>query len=151
MLSNELQLSCPRKKRKTIGRGGKKGTYSGKGNKGQKARTGAHVDPLFEGGRSTLIDHMKKKRGFTSRAAKRRIVQLADLEKKLAGGTTIDAQTLAAAKLIAKKDVKLGIKILGQANLTKKFIVSEEIFLSESVKNAIIAAGGEVKPATDKK
>jgi large subunit ribosomal protein L15 len=58
MQINTLKIKTPKKKRKTIGRGGKKGTYSGKGNKGQKARSGSKLDPLFEGGRSTLIDHM---------------------------------------------------------------------------------------------
>ena len=134
MQRNDLELSQPRKKRKTIGRGGKKGTYSGKGNKGQKARSGAHVDPLFEGGRSTLIDHMKKKRGFTSRTAKRNIIKLETLEKKFDNNATIG--------------VELGIKILGNGKVTKKFVVEKEIFVSESAKKAIIAAGGEIQTET---
>ena len=59
-----------RKAKKTIGRGGKRGTYSGKGNKGQKARSGGSMDPLFEGGRSSLVERMKKLRGFKSTHAK---------------------------------------------------------------------------------
>ncbi len=145
MLRNELQLSQPRKERKIIGRGGKKGTYSGKGNKGQKARSGAHVDPLFEGGRSTLIDHMKKKRGFTSRTKKRNIVQLADLEKRFENGAIINVESLVKAKLVAKKNIPLGIKILGNEKITKKFIISKEIFVSESAKKMILAAGGEIE------
>lgn len=145
MQNHELQLSQPRKKRKIIGRGGKKGTYSGKGNKGQKARSGAHVDPLFEGGRSTLIDHMKKKRGFTSRTKKRNIIQLADLEKRFENGAIINAESLMKAKLVAKKNIPLGIKILGNGKITKKFIVAKEIFVSEGAKKAIIEAGGEVE------
>lgn len=144
MLRNELQLSQPRKKRKVIGRGGKKGTYSGKGNKGQKARSGAHVDPLFEGGRSTLIDHMKKKRGFTSRTKKRNIIQLADLEKRFENDAVINAESLMKAKLVAKKNISLGIKILGNGKITKKFTVAKEIFVSESAKKIILATGGEI-------
>ena len=145
MLRQDLQMSQPRKKRKIVGRGGKKGTYSGKGNKGQKARSGAHVDPLFEGGRSTLIDHMKKKRGFTSRTKKRNIVQITDIEKNFENGAIISVESLVNMKLVARKNIPLGIKVLGNIKLTKKFIFEKEIFISESVKKAIVAVGGEVK------
>ena len=145
MQRNDLKLSQPRKKRKVIGRGGKKGTYSGKGNKGQKARSGAHVNPLFEGGRSTLIDHMKKKRGFTSHKAKRNIVKIGAIEKNFENGATIGVESLVNMKLVARKNVPLGIKVLGNDKLTKKFVFEKEIFVSESVKKAILAAGGEVK------
>ncbi len=145
MLRQDLQMSQPRKKKKTIGRGGKKGTYSGKGNKGQKARSGAHVDPLFEGGRSTLIDHMKKKRGFTSRTKKRSIVQIADIEKSFEAGAIIGVESLVNMKLVARKNIPLGIKVLGNAKLTKKFVFEKEIFISESVKKMILVVGGEVK------
>jgi large subunit ribosomal protein L15 len=145
MLRQDLQMSQPRKKKKTIGRGGKKGTYSGKGNKGQKARSGAHVDPLFEGGRSTLIDHMKKKRGFTSRTKKRSIVQIADIEKNFENGAIISIESLVNMKLVARKNIPLGIKVLGNSKLTKKFVFEKEIFISETVKKAIVVAGGEIK------
>ena len=64
MQIHNLKIQYPKKKRKIIGRGGKKGTYSGKGGKGQKGRSGVSIDPLFEGGRSSLIDRLKKIRGF---------------------------------------------------------------------------------------
>jgi large subunit ribosomal protein L15 len=150
MQLNDLQLTQKRKKKKTIGRGGKKGTYSGKGNKGQKARSGAHVDPLFEGGRSTLVDHMKKKRGFTSYKPKRNVIQLEVLEKTFKSGDVISSETLMATKLIARKDLHLGVKILGKVKVTKKFVVTSEIYLSDSAKNAIISAGGEVKSGEKK-
>ena len=62
MQIHELTLA-PRKEVKRIGRGGKRGTTSGRGTKGQ-GENGKKKDPLFEGGRSTLIDRMKKSRGF---------------------------------------------------------------------------------------
>lgn len=144
MQINDLQLSQKRKRKKTIGRGGKKGTYSGKGNKGQKARSGAHIDPLFEGGRSTLIDHMKKKRGFSSYKPKKNIIQLETIEKVFSSGDIINAEALIKAKLVAKKDLHLGIKILGNAKVSKKFSIASEIFFSEGVKKTIIGAGGEI-------
>ena len=65
MQIHELQLANP-KDRKRIARGGQRGTTSGRGSKGQKACSGGNVDPLFEGGRSSLIQRMKKLRGFVS-------------------------------------------------------------------------------------
>jgi large subunit ribosomal protein L15 len=131
MQTHSLQLKNKRKHRKIIGRGGKKGTYSGKGNKGQKARSGAHVDPLFEGGRSTLIDHMKKKRGFKSSASKKIIVKMADLEKKFKSGNEISLDSLKKAGLVGKK-CAAGIKILGSGG--KEFTIGKGISFSSSAK-----------------
>ena len=61
MQIHQLKLA-KRKKTKTIGRGGKRGTTSGRGTKGQGAHN-KHKSPLFEGGRSSLIERMKKLRG----------------------------------------------------------------------------------------
>jgi large subunit ribosomal protein L15 len=148
MQINDLKVTHARKKKKTIGRGGKKGTYSGKGNKGQKARSGAHVDPLFEGGRSTLIDHMKKNRGFTSRTVKRNIIKLEVLEKKFENDAIIGVESIVKAKIVARKNVPLGIKILGNGNVTKRFTIESNIFVSDSAKKAIIAVGGKILTET---
>jgi large subunit ribosomal protein L15 len=145
MQINTLQLKNKRKKRKTIGRGGKKGTYSGKGNKGQKARSGAHVDPLFEGGRSTLIDHMKKKRGFKALDKKLATVSLVKLENKLPDGAMINKEALIKSKIVDKIDAEKGIKILGGGKIAKKFTIDKEIKLSASTKEAIEKAGGKIE------
>ncbi|HPN96725.1 MAG TPA: 50S ribosomal protein L15 [Candidatus Moranbacteria bacterium] len=154
MQINSLQLKNKRKKRKTIGRGGKKGTYSGKGMKGQKARSGVSINPLFEGGRSTLIDHMKKKRGFKSSRPKKTIVDLSRLDKKFKDGETINAESLIKAKLIDKIEAKNGVKIIGNGKIKNKFIVGNEILLSASSKEAIEKAGGKIareQKSADKK
>ena len=145
MQVNTLKLSQKRKKRKTIGRGGKKGTYSGKGNKGQKARSGAHVDPLFEGGRSTLIDHMKKKRGFKALDKKLATVAFAKLEKRFKDGELVNKETLIKAKIIDRIDAEKGIKILGGGEISKKLTIAKEIKLSASAKTAIEKAGGTIE------
>lgn len=132
MQIHSLKLKNKRKKRKTIGRGGKKGTTSGKGSKGQKARSGAHVDPLFEGGRSTLIDHMKKKRGFRAYREKKTIVQMTEVEKKFKNGDKINANSLKKAGLIGKIIKESRIKILGTGK--KEFIIEKGIALSASCK-----------------
>jgi len=133
MQLHSLKLKNKRKKRKTIGRGGKKGTYSGKGMKGQKARSGAHVKPMFEGGRSTLIDHMKKKRGFRSPHAKKTIVKLENIDKKFKDGDEISVESLISAGLVDKMEAKNGVKILGGKDIKKKFTFDKKIFLSGSV------------------
>ncbi|HPN54331.1 MAG TPA: 50S ribosomal protein L15 [Candidatus Moranbacteria bacterium] len=133
-----------REKRKTIGRGGKRGTYSGKGNKGQKARSGAKIDPLFEGGRSSLIMRLKKVRGFKSVNAKKNVVKLETLEKKFKDGETISIETLVKANLMKKTEAKNGVKILATGKISKKFNVDKKILLSKSAKDAIIKAGGTI-------
>jgi large subunit ribosomal protein L15 len=134
MQANDLKLKNKRKKRKTIGRGGKKGTYSGKGNKGQKARSGGNVDPLFEGGRSTLIDHMKKKKGFTSRKEKKSAVQLSAIEKKFKDGETVNVDSLIKAGLVDKMKRKSGVKIIGGGTISKKLVFDKDILFSASIK-----------------
>jgi large subunit ribosomal protein L15 len=133
-----------RKEKKTVGRGGKRGTYSGKGNKGQKARSGASIDPLFEGGRSSLVERLKKVRGFKSLHAKKTVVKLEALEKSYKDGDVVSIETLLAAKIVDKADVKNGIKILTTGTITKKLTISAELLLSETAKGAIIKAGGKI-------
>lgn len=144
MQVNTLKLNSKKKKRKTIGRGGKKGTYCGKGNKGQKARSGAHVDPLFEGGRSTLIDHMKKKKGFKSRETKKIVLSLEQIEKAFKDGETVNAESLTKVKLLSKVVKREKIKILGGGAFSKKLSFNKDILLSKSAKEAIEKVGGKV-------
>lgn len=144
MQINTIKLKNGRKKKKTIGRGGKKGTYSGRGNKGQKARSGGNVNPLFEGGRSTLVDHMKKKRGFKSKNPKKNVVKLEALEKKFKEGDIINQEAFIKSGLVRAIDVRNGIKILGTGELGIKLTIDENILLSKSAKAAIEKAGGKV-------
>jgi large subunit ribosomal protein L15 len=143
MQIHQLKLK-KRKERKTVGRGGKRGTYSGRGNKGQKARSGAPIDPLFEGGRSSLIMRLKKVRGFKSRNAKKSVVKLEALEKTFKDGETVSIKTLIASKLVNKADEKNGVKILATGTIKKKLTISKEILLSQTAKDAIIKAGGKI-------
>lgn len=145
MQINTLKIKTPKKKKKTIGRGGKKGTYSGKGNKGQKARSGAKVDPLFEGGRSTLIDHMKKKRGFKSLVTKATTVNILKLEENFADKSVVSIEELVKAELIRKSQATSRVKILGNSAITKKFTIAKEIMISASAKKSIETAGGKVE------
>lgn len=123
-----------RKTRKTVGRGGKNGTYSGRGVKGQKARSGVSIDPLFEGGRSTLIDHMKKKRGFKAVKPAKIAIKYSDLVKKFENGAKITVDDLAKKNFLKKTEKKHGVKILGPSDGKTKFTFEEKISLSKSVK-----------------
>ena len=145
MQINTLKLKTPKKRKKTIGRGGKKGTFCGKGMKGQKARSGAKVNPLFEGGRSTLIDHMKKKRGFTSIAKDVATVKLTDLETNFVNGDTVTLDALVKTELIRKIQASAKVKILGNTAIKTKLTIAKGILLSIPAKKAIEAAGGKVE------
>ena len=140
------ELSVPKKlESKRIGRGGKRGTYSGRGMKGQKARSGGSIDPLFEGGRSSLIDHLKKVRGFKSIHPKKSVFNLDVLEKRFEAGDIVSAETLVSKGLIKESMVKNGIKILSSGNVTKKLTIAPGLLISESAKEAIEKAGGKVE------
>ena len=137
--------TAKRPKKKLIGRGGKRGTYSGRGNKGQKARSGGNVNPLFEGGRSSLVERMKKLRGFKSIHPKKNFVSLAMIEKQYVSGEVVSVETLVAKKLVKESLAKRGIKLLSKGNLTKKLTIASGILISESAQAVIEAAGGKVE------
>lgn len=140
MQIHDLKVKIQKKKRR-IGRGGKKGTYSGRGMKGQKSRSGANVNPIFEGGRSTLIEHLPKIRGFKSHRPKNQVVDLAHLEKHFADGDIVNPQSLLAKRIV--DNMKVTIKILGDGELRKKITV-EKCLVSKVAKEKIEKAGGKV-------
>ena len=129
--------------RRRVGRGigSGLGKTSGKGHKGQNARSGGGVRPGFEGGQMPLFRRLPK-RGFTNRNAKVYTeVTLAMLEK-LENGTEVTAESLKANGIIKK--VNDGIVVLGNGELTKKLTIKA----SRVTKNAeakIVAAGGKIE------
>jgi large subunit ribosomal protein L15 len=140
MQIHQLKVKTQKKKRQ-VGRGGKKGTYSGRGMKGQKSRSGASVNPIFEGGRSTLIEHLPKMRGFKSHHPKNQVVDLDQLEKHFAGGDTVNPQSLLGKKIIDK--IKAPVKILGDGNISKNLTI-EKCLVSKSAKEKIEKSGGKI-------
>lgn len=141
---NELKVRKS-KSRKRIGRGGKRGTFSGRGMKGQKSRSGVSIDPLFEGGRSSLIERLKKIPGFKSTHPKKINVNLNDLEDNFKDGDVVSPGNLVKAGLIGKMEAKAGIKILGDGKLTRKITIDKKIKLSKKAKDAVEKAGGKVE------
>lgn len=117
------------------------GKTSGKGHKGQNARSGGGVRPGFEGGQMPLSRRLPK-RGFTNIFAKEyAIVNLSDLTK-FKDGETVSAQTL-IEKGVIKKPLD-GVKILGNGNITAKlnFVAAK---VSKSAAEKIEAAGGKIE------
>jgi len=129
---------------KRLGRGigSGKGKTSGKGHKGQWARSGGGVRIGFEGGTMPLIRRLPK-RGFTNYFRKEySIVNLSSLEL-FADGEVINAENLLSAGVLSKLE-PAGLKILGGGELTKKLtVVADKV--SASAKEAIEKAGGTVE------
>lgn len=128
------------KKRKRIGRGGKRGTYSGKGQKGQRSRSGGRGGLKIKGFKA-LMQRIPKLRGFKSQWPRPMVVNLDIIEKTFKAGDIVDIQKLKEVGLISK--TKNGVKILGRGEITKKLIIKANAF-SESAEKAIKKAGGEV-------
>ena len=147
MQVHELKITTKRKPRKRIGRGGIRGTYSGRGIKGQGARSGAKIDPLFEGGRSTLIERTKKVRGFKSPHPKRFPVSIGALETAFKADETVTMALLVERRVIDPSVLKTGAKILSNGTLSKALIISADIPVSAGAAQAIEKAGGKIEEA----
>ena len=111
------------------------GKTSGKGHKGQNARSGGGVRVGFEGGQMPLIRKLPR-RGFTN-APFRKEYSIID------NNTVVDAKVLLENGIISKVE-NYGVKVLGNGELTKKLTVRASKF-SESAKKKIINANGTVE------
>jgi len=144
MRLHELQYAEGAKSaKKRVGRGNGSGwgKTCGKGQKGQKSRSGSDIHPWSEGGQMPLQRRLPK-RGFTSIFKKEyELVNLDHLERKFGDGTEITIELLKNTHLVKK--IKDGVKILGRGELTKKFHVHAHVF-SKSAEEKIKAAGGEI-------
>lgn len=119
------------------------GKTSGKGHKGQNARSGGGVRPGFEGGQMPLVRRIPK-RGFNNRFRKvYSIVNIKALEAKFESGEVVDAEALIITGILSKIE-DAGVKILGGGELTKALTVKANKF-SASAKEAIEKAGGSVE------
>jgi len=127
-------LVAKKKERKRIGRGGKRGTTAGRGSNGQKSRSGASVDPLFEGGRSTFLERLKKVRGFKSIHAKKCVVNLAELEVAFMSGETVTIAMLIEKKIVPKTALRRGIKVVATGTLKKKLTLGEGVDASKKAR-----------------
>lgn len=143
MKLHELSQTESRKSRKRIGRGPGSGLgkTSGRGQKGQKARSGGGVRLGFEGGQTTLARRLPK-RGFTNFNRKEyAVINVRDLTR-FEDGTTVTPELLKSEGILKKQ--LAGVKVLGEGTLEKKLHVVAAKF-SKSAEEAIVKAGGTIE------
>lgn len=132
-----------RKERKRVGRGigSGLGKTSGRGHKGQKARSGGNIRPGFEGGQMPLTRRLPK-RGFTNIFKKEYAIVNLSLLDNFEDGTVVTPELLIEKGIIKK--VKDGVKILGSGDLSKKLTVKAHKF-SKSAIDKIESIGGKAE------
>jgi large subunit ribosomal protein L15 len=143
MQLHQLKPIHKRKAKKRVGRGGKKGTYSGKGIKGQKARAGRKLQPMIR----ELIKRYPKLRGYRQKTRERIEVEvnLSTLEKKFKSGEKITPKILIERRIIRKIKGRIPeVKILGKGELKKKLVI-EDCKVSKGAREKIEKAGGTIK------
>ena len=145
MRQHELSpASGSRKDRKRVGRGDGSGcgSYSGRGSKGQKSRSGGGVRPGFEGGQLPIIKRLPRKRGFTNIFRIEYSVVNIDKLSIFDAGSEITSETLLKAGLV--KSLKQPIKILALGEIRQPLVIRVNKF-SAAARAKIEAAGGEVE------
>jgi large subunit ribosomal protein L15 len=133
-----------RKKPKRVGRGEASGwgRCAGRGNKGQKSRSGGGTKAGFEGGQMPLQRRLPK-RGFTNIfRTTYSILNVATLSEKFTSGDTVDIKALVEKGLVKKK--KRPLKVLGNGDITIPLTVMANMF-TKSARAKIEAAGGKAE------
>lgn len=153
---SELKSRTPRQHGKRVGRGGKRGTFSGGGTKGQKSRAGAYVRPGFRGGDNRIWQLFPKQRGASKKPgsnkphAKHRHYQIKgdksavfnlDFFNRFEDGQVVSPKILAEQGWISK--LEKNVKVLGEGEL-KKRLDFQGLKFSESAKSKIAKAGGNI-------
>jgi len=149
MQLHQLKVVYKKKSRQRVGRGGKRGTYAGRGLKGQKARAGRKPRQGFAGGDTPLSKRLPKQRGSVGKFKIRRgsklsrfrittvILNLKDIERKFKAGEIVSQQNLLKKGLIDKIGGRIPqVKILGKGEIKKK-LEFKGVKLSKSVQEKI--------------
>ena len=140
---HELRPFHKPKRRKRVGRGGKKGTYSGRGIKGQKSRAGRKLKPIIR----DMIKKYPKLRGYKFKSVKEKpeVINVDVLEKYFQKGKLVTPKVLLERGLISKIKGRIPkIKILARGKITKSLTI-ENFLVSKKAKEKIEKAGGKVK------
>lgn len=142
MQLHQLKPKHKTRKKKRVGRGGKKGTYSGRGRAGQKARSSPKLKPIIR----EVIKRYPKLRGYRFKGRKQEfsIVNVAQLEKKFEANQKINPELLRKSGLIRRIKGRLPqVKILGKGEIAKPLMI-EDCELSKTAKEKIEKAGGKI-------
>ncbi len=132
-----------RKNRKKVGRGpgSGMGKTSTRGHKGLKARSGGNVRPGFEGGQMPIYRRLPKRGFFNIFKTNNAVLNVRDLDR-FEDGATIDIDALRDAGMV--KGRIDGVKILGDGETTKKFVL-KNILVSKTAKEKIESTGGTIE------
>ncbi|MDP3697429.1 MAG: uL15 family ribosomal protein [Candidatus Taylorbacteria bacterium] len=154
---SQLQPNTPRKSVKRVGRGGKRGTYSGGGTKGQKSRAGAGVKPGFRGGDNRIWQLFPKQRGASKKPGGKgphrkhryfRLHQDKPVVFNLGFFNQFTEDELISPALLNKKgflsNSETKVKILGDGELGRK-LNFEGFDFSKSARQKVSKAGGTIK------
>lgn len=141
MQLHQIQRKHKLKREKRIGRGGKKGTYCGRGIKGQKSRAGRKLKPIIR----EILKKYPKLRGYRFKAKRDYcIVNLREIERKFESGEKVSPITLVEKRVIRRIGGKIPkVKILSKGELTKS-LVFENCLFSQKAKEKIEKAGGKI-------
>ena len=145
MKLNELQKAPEAKVAKRVGRGqgSGNGKTAGRGEKGQKARSGVSIPAWFQGGQTPLYRRLPK-RGFNNAQFRTEFatINLSDLNKHFNDGDVVSPELLKEKGIIKKQ--LCGIKVLGNGELEKKLTIKAHRFSSSAV-TKIESAGGKAE------
>ena len=146
-LDEILQAAGWHKRRRRVGRGNGSGhgKTSGRGHRGYHQRAGSGRLFGFEGGQNPMLARIPQ-RGFNNANFRKeyQIINLETLEERFEAGSRVDAEALAAKRLI--DDPAKPVKVLGRGELTKRLTVAVSK-LSKSAAEKIVQAGGTVEEA----
>ena len=157
MQLHQLKPKSYRSKGKRVGRGGKRGTTSGAGTKGQKGRAGAGVKPGFRGGDNRLWQLFPKQRGATKKPGNSRphrkhrfyhlrnqkpaVINLSDLNV-FSNGDAVTPELLLERGMV--ESLKGGVKVLGSGELKKKLTL-KGLALSKAAQEQLTKSGSSVE------
>ena len=145
MKLNELQKAPEAKVAKRVGRGqgSGNGKTAGRGEKGQKSRSGASIPAWFQGGQTPLYRRLPK-RGFNNAQFRTEFatINLSDLNKFFNDGDVVTPELLKEKGIIKKQ--LCGVKVLGNGELEKKLTIKANRFSSSAV-TKIESAGGKAE------
>ncbi len=142
MQLNELKPNTPARHKKRVGRGGKRGTFSGRGTKGQKARAGHRIRPELR----DIIKKIPKLRGYKAKTVSHPLatVDIGALSKHFAIGETVSPSALVQKGLVHREGGRIPpVKLLGTGDVSHKLLV-KDCQISAGAKAKIEKAGGSV-------
>ncbi len=139
------QINFRLKGKKRIGRGGKRGNYSGRGMKGQKARAGRKIRPALR----DFILKIPKLRGIKNVRINKNIfvINIDKINQSFLSGEKVNLKSLKEKKLlkIPKGTKKLSVKILGRGNLDKSLVFSKDLIFSQKVLEQIKKTNSKIE------